>query len=175
VSILFLFLAKETSAPVLLRRKVVRLRRETGNPNIHHELHKGLTPGKMMKLNIVRPLKLLFLSPIGAISAFYLAVVYGYLYLMFSSITEVFIEKYRFSSNIAGLAYLGIGIGIGSIIGLMIISLTSDRLLKRQMARNNGVANPEVRIQILPLGGAFLPLAEHKWFARLGQDGETVF
>jgi len=155
VSILFLFLAKETYAPVLLRRKVVRLRRETGNLNIRHELDKGLTPGKMMKLSIVRPLKLLFLSPIGAISAFYLAVVYGYLYLMFSSITEVFIEKYRFSSNIAGLAYLGIG--IGSIIGLMIISLTSDRLLKRQVARNNGIAKPEVRIQILPLGGFMLP------------------
>jgi len=155
VSILFLLLAKETYAPVLLQRKVVRLRRETGNPNIRHELDKGLTPGKMMKLGIVRPLKLLFLSPIGAISAFYLAVVYGYLYLMFSSITEVFIETYRFSSNIAGLAYLGIG--VGSIIGLMIISLTSDRLLKRQMARNNGVAKPEVRIQILPLGGFMLP------------------
>jgi len=93
VSILFLFLAKETYAPVLLRRKVVRLRRETGNLNIRHELDKGLTPGKMMKLSIVRPLKLLFLSPIGAISGFYLAVVYGCLYLMLSSITEVFIEK----------------------------------------------------------------------------------
>ncbi|KAK6063374.1 transporter [Seiridium cupressi] len=155
VSLVFLLLAKETYAPVLLQRKVVRLRRETGNPNIRHEMDKGLSAGDMLKLSIVRPLKLLFLTPIGAISAFYLAVVYGYLYLMFSSITQVFIETYGFSSNIASLAFLGIG--VGSIIGLAIISATSDRLLKRQKDRNNGVAKPEVRIQILPIGGFLLP------------------
>lgn len=155
VSLVFLLLAEETYAPVLLQRKVNRLRKETGNPHLHHALDKGLSPRALIKLSIVRPLKLLFLSPIGAICALYMAVVYGYLYLMFTSITQVFTETYGFSSNIAGLAFLGIG--VGSVIGITVISLTSDRLLQAQKEKNNGVAQPESRIQILPLGGILLP------------------
>lgn len=168
VSVVFLVLARETYAPVLLQRKVLRLRRETGNSNIRHVLDKGLTPGGLIKLSIVRPLKLLFLTPIGAISALYLAVVYGYLYLMFSSITQVFTETYGFSSNMAGLAFLGIG--VGSLIGLVIIGLTSDRLLRRHMAKNGGIAKPEVRIQILPVGGLLLPagLFIYGWTSQYG-------
>ncbi|CAN8101262.1 unnamed protein product [Discula destructiva] len=155
ICLVFLLLAEETYAPVLLQRKVDRVRKVTENPRLHHALDKGHSPRALMKLSIVRPLKLLFLSPIGVICALYMAVVYGYLYLMFSSITVVFTETYGFSSNIAGLAFLGIG--VGSVIGIIIVSLTSDRLVQAQMKKNNGVAQPESRIRILPLGGILLP------------------
>lgn len=64
--------------PVILQHKVHRLRKETGNPRY--------------RLAIVRPLKLLVWSPISVLSALYIAVVYGYQYLMFTSITVVFTE-----------------------------------------------------------------------------------
>lgn len=155
VSLVFLVFERETYAPVLLQRKVDRMKLETGNPRLRHELDKGLTPGELYKLSIVRPLKLLVLSPTGAVCAVYMAVVYGYLYLMFSSITQVFTESYGWTANIASLAFLGVG--IGSIIGITLVSLTSDRMVKQQMDKNNGVSKPEVRIHILPLGGVLLP------------------
>lgn len=155
VSLIFLLLAEETYAPVLLQRKVDRLRRETGQTRLRHEFDLGLGPGELIRLNIIRPLKLLVLSPIGIICAFYTMVVYGYLYLMFTSITQVYMETYGFSANIASLTYLGIG--VGSIIGIAIVSLTSDRLVKKQMATKGGAAKPEARLQILPLGSVLLP------------------
>lgn len=159
VSLVFLALADETYAPVLLQRKVDRLRREEARQGLHrhlrHEFDRGITPAQLIKLNVVRPLKLLLLSPIGIVCAFYMMVVYGYLYLMFTSITQVFMETYGFSANIASLTYLGVG--IGSIVGIAIVSMTSDRLVKKQMATTGGVARPEARLQILPLGSVLLP------------------
>ncbi|KAI5927548.1 MFS general substrate transporter [Camillea tinctor] len=154
ISIVVLFLAKETYAPVILQRKVVRLRQQTGKPHLRHVLDTGLSPVARLKLSFVRPMKLLVLSPIGAISAIYMAVVYGYLYLMFSSITQVFQETYGFTPNLAGLAFLGLG--VGSIIGIAVVSLTSDRQVKKQIEAT-GSAKPEIRVQTVPIGNILLP------------------
>lgn len=156
ISFVFLLLAKETYAPVLLQRKVDRAKKETGNGHLHHILDKRISPRERMKLGMVRPFKLLFLSEIGAICALYMTVVYGYLYLMFTSITEVFTETYGFSTDIAGLAF--VSVGIGSVIGLLIVSLVSDRLLAAHSEKNGNVAAPELRIKILPAGGILLPI-----------------
>ncbi|CAN8097713.1 unnamed protein product [Discula destructiva] len=99
VSLVFLSLARETYAPVRLQRKVDRARKETGNENLRHVYDKGLTSRDRMRLGLIRPFKLLFVSQIGAFSALYMTVVYSYLYLMFSSMTEEFTETYRFSSS----------------------------------------------------------------------------
>lgn len=156
ISLIFLLIARETYAPILLQRKVDRARKETGNRHLQHILDKGISPKDRMKLGMVRPFKLLFLSEIGAICALYMTVVYGYLYLMFTSITNVFTETYGFSTDIAGLAF--VSVGIGSVIGLIIVSMVSDRLMAAHMEKNDGTANPELRIKILPVGGILLPV-----------------
>lgn len=84
-----------------------------------------------------------------------MAIVYGYLYLMFSSITEVFQESYGFSTNIVGLSFLGLG--VGSIIGIGTISVTSDRQIKKRVNEDGGKVKPEYRIQLVPIGGILLP------------------
>ncbi|OTB03636.1 hypothetical protein M426DRAFT_262955 [Hypoxylon sp. CI-4A] len=154
ISIAVLLLAKETYAPVLLQRKVIRLRQETGKPYLRHALDTGLSPGARLKQSFVRPTKLLVLSPVSAICALCMAVVYGYLYLMFSSITQVFQETYGFPPNLAGLAFLGLG--VGSIIGIAIVSLTSDREVRKQIEAT-GSAQPELRVRTVPIGSIFLP------------------
>jgi len=58
---------------------------------------------------IVRPFKLLFLSPICSIFSVYLAIIYGYLYLLFTTISGVYIQDYHWAQDISGLAYFGIG------------------------------------------------------------------
>ncbi|KAI1081158.1 MFS general substrate transporter [Whalleya microplaca] len=155
LSIAMLFLARETYAPVILQRKVNRLRQQTGKPYLRHSLDTGPSPATRLKQSFVRPTKFLIFSPIGAMSAVYMTVVYGYLYIMFSSITQVFEQTYGFTPNLAGLAFLGLG--VGSTIGIAIVSLTSDRQVKRQMEASGGSAKPEVRVQAVPIGGILLP------------------
>lgn len=55
---------RESYAYVILQRKTNRLRKETGNPNLRSALDTGRTPQQLFKFSIVRPLKMLFLSPI---------------------------------------------------------------------------------------------------------------
>lgn len=154
VAISSLLTIKESYAPTLLARKAKRLQRETGNMNLRSALDTGRTPRDMFIFSIVRPTKLLFLSPIVFLLSLYVGVVYGYLYLLFTTISSVFEDQYHFSQGSVGLSYLGIG--IGSIIGLVFLGATSDRLLKHLTAKN-GVSKPEYRLPPMIPGSLFVP------------------
>jgi hypothetical protein len=122
---------RETYPIALLERKAARLRKETGNPNYRSKLASALSPSKLIQHTIVRPMKLLFLSPIVAAMCIYLAVMYGLLYILFTTFTFVFEEVYHFSTSAAGLSFLGSG--IGTILGLGYCGAMSDRIIKQKV------------------------------------------
>lgn len=155
VTVVMALFMRETYAPVLLQRKVDRLRRETGNELLRSEMDSGLAPAEFFRLGIVRPMKMLTRSPIMVLFAVYIAVTYGYLYLLFTSITQVFEQTYQFSTQAAGLVYLGLG--VGSMIGLGVFSSTSDSYLRKMAAKDGQGMKPEYRLQTLPLGAVLLP------------------
>lgn len=99
---------------------------------------------------------MLFLSPIVFLLSLYVGVIYGYLYLLFTTISEVFEGQYGFSQGSVGLSYLGIG--IGSLIGLTVLGSTSDRLLK-YLSEKNGVKKPEYRLPAMIPGSFFVPIS----------------
>ncbi|CAK7220599.1 hypothetical protein SBRCBS47491_004243 [Sporothrix bragantina] len=156
VSIVFFFSMRETYAPLLLERKAARLRKETGNQQLRSKLDAGLSPRDYFKRGIFRPLKMLAFSPIVLIFALYMAVVYGYLYLMFTSVTEVFQSTYGFGTNTVGLVYLGLG--VGSMAGMVCFSAFSDRHTRKMAAKEGQGMKPEYRLQMLPLGAILLPI-----------------
>lgn len=106
--------------------------------------------------SIIRPTKMLFLSPIVFLLSLYVAVIYGYLYLLFTTMTVVFEQQYHFSQGSVGLAYLGIG--IGSMVGLVMLGTTSDRLLE-YLSKRSGTKKPEYRLPPMIPGAFFVPLA----------------
>ncbi|KAJ5577973.1 MFS transporter cpaT [Penicillium hispanicum] len=147
---------RESYAPTILARKTKKLQKETGNSNLLSALDTGRTSKDLFLFSIVRPTKMLFLSPIVFLLSLYVGVVYGYLYLLFTTISEVFEDQYGFSQGSVGLSYLGIG--IGSLIGLMALGATSDRLLKHLTAKN-GVSKPEYRLPPMIPGSVFVPMS----------------
>lgn len=156
ISILALFTIRETYAPVLLERRAKRLRKETGNTNLRSKLEQNLPPKEIFIRAITRPAKLMFLSPICSLMSLYMAVVYGILYLLFTTFTFVFQQNYGFSESIVGLTY--IGLGIGNFIGLGILGFASDRIMKRLAAKHNdGKVKPEYRLPPLIWGSPFIP------------------
>lgn len=60
---------RETNPAVLLRWKTNRLRKETGKHHLRSMLDMGLSPREMFVRAIVRPSKLLFLSPICGLAS----------------------------------------------------------------------------------------------------------
>ncbi|KAF6528707.1 hypothetical protein HZS61_000019 [Fusarium oxysporum f. sp. conglutinans] len=149
----------ETYPPVLLQRKTERIRKQCPVTERHECARsvrdEGLSPRHYFSRSIIRPLRLLFLSPICSVFALYMAVVYGYLYLMFTSITVVFQNTYGFSSSTVGLVFLGLG--IGSMVGLMTFTVTNDRYSQQQAAKDGDGHKPEYRLVLLPYAAIALP------------------
>ena len=99
-------------------------------------------------------MKLLVFSPIVLALSTYMAVVYGYLYLLFTTITEVYEGQYHFSQGTVGLTYLGIG--VGSIAGVIIFGIASDKILKAKS--KTGEMKAEYRLPPMIPGSFLVPI-----------------
>ena len=145
---------RETYAPQILERKAKKLRKETGNQNLRSKFDSNLSATEHFKLAIIRPAKLLVLSPIVLALSTFIAVVYGYLYLLFTTITNVFEGVYHFSPGNVGLTYLGLG--VGCFVGLFIFGMASDRIMKAKSA--SGEMKPEYRLPPMIPGAWAVPI-----------------
>ncbi|TID18816.1 major facilitator superfamily domain-containing protein [Venturia nashicola] len=150
-----LFLMKETYAPTILKQKTARLQKETGNMALRSKLDMGLTPGQLFRYSIVRPTKMLAFSPIVLSLSLYVAIVYSYLYLMFTTVTVIFETQYGFASDLVGLAFLGIG--IGSFGGQFIYTYLANRSYAAHMAK--GDFKPEHRLETMIPGAFMVPIS----------------
>lgn len=124
---------------------------------LRSKLDSGLPPKEILSRAVVRPLKLLTFSPIVGLMALYCAIVYGILYLLYTTFTFVFEEHYGFSTANVGLTYIASGIGM--FIGLFVIGGTSDRLLQNIARKHGGEMKPEYRL---------IPLMWTGWLAPIG-------
>ncbi|KAF1815726.1 MFS general substrate transporter [Eremomyces bilateralis CBS 781.70] len=125
-----LIFMQETSASVLLRRKAERLRKETGNDRLLAKGDTGQTPRQMMRL------------------------LFGLIFLLFTTFPQVFGETYGFNVVISGLAYLGLGIGL--MAALILFAALSDKLLGQK--RDGKVAQAEERLILMKWFAPFTPL-----------------
>lgn len=153
VTVIFM---RETYAYVLLEKKTERLRKETGNLQLRSVLNTGRSTQDLLLFSLIRPVKMLILSPIVLIVSLYLATVYGYMFLLFTTFPRVFQIQYGFSIGSVGLTYLGSG--LGSFIGLLVCGATSDRIVAALTKRNGGVAKPEYRLPVMAIGVLVIPI-----------------
>lgn len=145
---------KETNATVLLKRKAERLRKETGNATIAPKVTRNESPGQMLLQALIRPVKLLILSPIVLFVSLYTGLMFGLIFLLFTTFPSVFQGVYGFSPGTAGLAYLGLGIGM--LLGLVLFSVLSDKLLGQ--GQGSVVRKPEQRLILMKWLGPVTPL-----------------
>jgi hypothetical protein len=152
---MFIFM-RETYGIVILVRKAARLRKSTGNPLLVPINDSGRDPRALLKVAIVRPVKMLAFQPIVLLMSIYTAVVFGYMFLLFTTFSAVFKEEYHFSGSIVGLSYLGLGIGM--FIGLIGFSKISDATLKRKASEGDGEMKPEYRLPLMIYSSPILPI-----------------
>jgi len=154
-------LNRETYARVLIRWKVERLSRELGRTDLFScydsNIDIPITLGATLLGGLTRPCKMFFKSPIVFLLSMYMAVVYGLLYLLFTTITFVFEGQYNFSTQLTGLAFLGIGVGF--FLGLASIALTSDKTVVKMTQRNGGKFEPEMRLPAMVFYACFIPIS----------------
>lgn len=147
---------RETYAYTILEKKTKKLRAETGNEKLRSAADTGVTPQELFSTSIIRPTKMLLFSPIILLLSLYMAIIYGYLYLLFTAMPTLYAVQYGFSTGSIGLTY--IGSGIGSILGLALSGGLSDRLMTRLTAKNGGEPKPEYRLPTMVIASFFVPL-----------------
>ncbi|KAI9645639.1 hypothetical protein NHQ30_006381 [Ciborinia camelliae] len=151
----------ETNPRLLIKRKVARLSKELNRSDLrsvydpsnsaHHSKSSVLANA------MIRPLKMLMFSPIVFSLSLYMAVVYGLLYLLFTTITTVFTTKYHWAPELCGLAYIGLGLGF--FLGLIVVARISDVTVVRMTKANNGVFEPEMRLPACIFFACFIPIS----------------
>ncbi|RYP71337.1 hypothetical protein DL770_008144 [Monosporascus sp. CRB-9-2] len=137
------FWLRESFAPVLMEQKTRRLRKATGNPDLYSKLSGRAPPKEQFKLAIVRPLKLLLVTPIVTLMSLYVAIVYGILYLLITTFSFVYARQYGFSEGDTGLTFLPAGLGM--LIGVIMFGALSDKVVKHNKDKGN-THKPEIRI-----------------------------
>lgn len=102
----------ETYAPVILKKRAARLRKETGNPQIMTE--QEATPMSFSELvnNVFyRPLKFVVEEPLLVLVCSFIALIYALLYAFFFAYPYIFDQLYGYKLNLVGLMYIPILIG----------------------------------------------------------------
>ncbi|KAJ5273098.1 MFS general substrate transporter [Penicillium angulare] len=148
----FAFL-RETYSPVLLEWKARKLSRETGD--LYQA--KGKSPKSLRHLlltSITRPIRMLF-NPIILGTSLYMAVVYGIIYVLFTTFSIVFQDTYGFKEGIAGLSYLGLG--VGSALGMALFGRYSDQI-SAKLTEKHQVMKPEYRLPALLPSAIAMPI-----------------
>ncbi|KAI0818073.1 major facilitator superfamily domain-containing protein [Xylaria sp. FL0064] len=156
-----LFFLKETYTPVLLMWKKKRLTKETGNTNLHTPFdHPDRTVGKMLRIALERPFRMITTQIILQVIAVYMLYVYGLIYIVLTSFPTLWSSPkpagYGESLGIGGLNYISLGLGF--FLGAQICAPLQDRIYVALKKRYGGVGKPEYRVPMMVPGAVLMPI-----------------
>jgi len=183
------FFLPETYTKALLETKARKLRKETGNQNLHSASEvNAQSVVELYKVSLSRPWRLLFFEPIVLLFSIYIALLYGILYLLFVAFPIIFertsprslsnLEQRGWGAGVGGLPF--IGIGIGSIIGVACTPLTNRNYLSQMKKHANGKSVwPEARLPPTFIGAFLMPIALFWYCLRMscltkGSPGQVI-
>ncbi|KAF8512601.1 multidrug resistance protein 4 [Hysterangium stoloniferum] len=155
---------RETYAPVIQEAKAKRLAFNV-EATVLERKGNDLTK-EVLKGSLTRPIILLTRSFICFILSMYMAMTYGYLYLLLTTFPDLFAKNYGWGLGISGLAYLGPGVGF--VAGTTLNAPLMTKIYTTLTERNGGVSKPEFRMPCMLIGGAFVPsgLLWYGWAAQ---------
>lgn len=159
------FFLPEVYAPLLLKWKAQRLRKETGDQRLWHPHERiKLDIKSIVTQQLSRPLTMLLVEPMVAAICFYASFVFAILYLTLELFPIVFEEDRGYSTVVASLPFLGLFVGV--VIAL-IINIGNQPRYTRISRAAGGRPVPEARCPPMAAGGVifFIGLFWFGWTA----------
>ncbi|BCS23530.1 MFS transporter [Aspergillus puulaauensis] len=143
-----LVILRETHPKIILEHKAARLRARTGRLDLRSRLvsDDSLSPVQVLLQVLIRPTMLLFRSPILFVISLYVALVFGVMYLLFTTFPSVFEGQYGFTTSISGLVYLGLGI---ALVASMLLFTTLHGRVQAARMKADGVQQPRPEYRLL--------------------------
>ncbi|CAG8125037.1 unnamed protein product [Penicillium nalgiovense] len=153
---------KETYAPVILKRRAARKRKETQNPKWWTRYDDGVGFASSLRINLKRPFVMLLKEPICMFWDGYVAIVYGVLYLCFVAYPIAFQQERGWSPGIGGLSFVGIGVGV--LIAIACEPLFRQVINLHRKDPETGIVQPEAMVSIVFFGATLLAIGQ-LWFS----------
>ncbi|KXG45272.1 Major facilitator superfamily domain, general substrate transporter [Penicillium griseofulvum] len=145
----------ETYAPVILKRRAKRLRKETGDPNIvtEQEKHK-FSLGDIIRTSLIRPITMILTDPVLDLMCMYIVLIYALLYAFFFAYPVIFGKLYNYNDGQIGLMFIPILIGAG-------FSLLTTPLIEKQFRGicRSREPTPEDRLIGALIGAPFIAIS----------------
>ena len=148
-------LVPETYAPVILKRRAARLRKESGNPNIITEQEKTKpTVRDIARTSLIRPITMIMTEPVLDLMCMYIVLIYAMLYAFFFAYPVIFGNLYGYNDGQIGLMFIPILIGAA-------FALIITPAIEKQFRRICSVRSPtpEDRLLAALIGAPFIPIA----------------
>jgi MFS family permease len=112
LQLLFFATFRESYRVRILQVKARRMREKTGNEQLRSRYeHDGgnLPPSVIIWDTLLRPLKLLIYSPVVLLVGIVSGVGMSLVYVIITSLPDVYENRYGFSKSVVGLTYWGVG------------------------------------------------------------------
>lgn len=154
ISFVMLFAIRESDPRVLLQNKVARLRRKTGNVELHSPLDTDLNRHALIRRSFSRPWRILG-SPAMLGLSLHSTLIYScfHFYLAWSTpILPVGVPLKEIGIAIGII----IGLGVAELFGVALCVVIINRVSARLTTRRGGQAEPEYRLPIMILGTLFV-------------------
>ncbi|OJK04896.1 hypothetical protein ASPACDRAFT_19815 [Aspergillus aculeatus ATCC 16872] len=152
----------EMYGPVLLHKKAVRLRKETGNADLYHpHEHMKIDAHSIVTKHFSRPLVMLVTEPMVTVIALYASFTYALLYLTLEVFPIVFDELRQWKPVVATLPFIALFVGV--LLSSSFIILVGQPYYIRKFDEGGGKPVPEARLMPMAVGG-FLFAAGLFWF-----------
>jgi multidrug resistance protein len=148
-------LIPETYAPVILKRRASKLRKETGNMNIITEQEKvKLTFRDIIRTSLIRPITMVLTEPVLDLMCMYIVLIYAMLYAFFFAYPVIFGKLYNYNDGQIGLMFIPILIGAG-------FALVATPFIEKHFMRIYHVRTPtpEDRLIGALIGAPFIPIS----------------
>jgi MFS family permease len=162
VSFISTCLIKETYPPVLLSKRAVKRRAETGDDRWWCRYEQRADFWTLLRINLTRPFVMAVTEPICIFWNIYIAIIYGIMYMCFVAYPIVFTEIRGWSIGISGLSFTGLGVG-----GTIVIFL--EPVLRRMINRHpkdpeTGRVSPEASVSVVCIAAFLAPIGQ-LWFS----------
>ncbi|KAK4507035.1 hypothetical protein PRZ48_000769 [Zasmidium cellare] len=149
-------LYRESSAAVLLQRRVKVLRRSTNNWALHSPVEKEQPSHReVIMKHLCKPILMLISDGILLAVTAYMSFAYGIMYLILETYPLSFVDQRYWPLRLSGLPFLAIIVGVS--IGCL-IDFAFSKLRFQEMVRKYGRLCPEERLLPMLVGGIALPI-----------------
>lgn len=155
--VLSLTFFRETYTVTILGRRAARLRKETGNLNLHSILdtHQGSEIAKFWNA-IARPALVLFNSGVLQALSLFSSLLFTYYYIINTCLPDILQARYGLTAAQTGSMF--VFFSLGSAPSIILLNRALDRVyIWLRDSRHKGIGQPEYRLPFTIVGGFAIP------------------